>query len=103
VEIDPVTRVAQPIYDATRSGLFNRNFWSDIVSGAQRLKGGNTLICSGVRGRLFEVTRAGDIVWEYMSPYANPTFQGPVTTRIYRAYRLPFRWWYFPSSPQAFE
>ncbi len=45
------------------------SFYSAFVSGAQRLKNGNTLICSGAKGRFFEVTPVGDIVWEYWNPY----------------------------------
>jgi hypothetical protein len=44
------------------------SFYSRIISGAQRLPNGNTLICSGVPGRLFEVTVDGRIVWEYVNP-----------------------------------
>jgi hypothetical protein len=28
------------------------------------------MICSGVGGRLLEVTRSGDIVWEYRNPFS---------------------------------
>jgi hypothetical protein len=38
---------------------------------------------------MFEVTREGTIVWEYMYPVfsgANPT------NNVYRAYRVPYRW-----------
>ena len=45
------------------------SFYSAFVSGAQRLKNGNTLICSGAKGRFFEVTQEGEIVWEYWNPY----------------------------------
>ena len=44
------------------------DFFSPIGSGVQRLPNGNTLICAGTTGRLFEVTPAGEIVWEYISP-----------------------------------
>jgi hypothetical protein len=44
------------------------SFYSGIISGAQRLLNGNTIVCSGINGRLFEVTSAGDIVWEYINP-----------------------------------
>ncbi len=43
-------------------------FYSPFVSGAQRLKTGNTLICQGMSRRLFEVTPAGSVVWEYVDP-----------------------------------
>lgn len=45
------------------------DFFSGHISGAMRLVNGNTLICEGETGRLFEVTRAGKTVWEYRNPY----------------------------------
>jgi len=45
------------------------SFYSPFVSGAQRLKNGNTLITEGARGRFFEVTPEKEIVWEYLNPY----------------------------------
>jgi len=44
------------------------DFYSPYVSGSQRRENGNTLVCDGNHGRLFEVTRQGDTVWEYLSP-----------------------------------
>ena len=41
---------------------------SGIRSGQQRLPNGNTLITESDGGRLFEVTRNGQIVWEYIDP-----------------------------------
>ncbi len=40
-------------------------FQSSFVSNAERLPNGNTLICSGMQGRIFEVTAAGQEVWSY--------------------------------------
>jgi hypothetical protein len=45
------------------------SFWSSFISGAQRMKNGNTFINEGARGRFFEVTKEGEIVWEYLNPY----------------------------------
>jgi len=45
------------------------SFFAPFVSGAHRLENGNTFICSGPQGRIFEVTRDGEIVWEYRNPY----------------------------------
>jgi len=45
-----------------------QNFYSPHISGLQRLPNGNTLICSGAYGHLFEVTTDGYVVWEYVSP-----------------------------------
>jgi hypothetical protein len=66
-----------------------RSFFSWFISGCQRLPGGNTLICEGLWGRLFEVTPAGEIVWEYVSPYMveydHPAYKKTnVTFRCYR-------------------
>ena len=44
------------------------DFYSSEISGAHRLPNGNTLICAGVRGTFFEVTPAGETVWEYVNP-----------------------------------
>ena len=44
-------------------------FYSPFVSSAQRLPNGNTLITEGSDGRIFEVTRNHELVWEYISPY----------------------------------
>ncbi len=49
------------------------DFYSSFISGAQRLPNGNTLICSGANGTLFEVTPEKEIVWKYI----NPTKAGP--------------------------
>lgn len=43
-------------------------FYSAFISGARRLASGNTIIASGAAGRIFEVTRAGEIVWDYANP-----------------------------------
>jgi hypothetical protein len=40
-------------------------FGGPTQCGAQRLPNGNTLVCSAIDGRVFEVTEAGAIVWEY--------------------------------------
>ena len=75
-------------------------FYSPHISGAQRLWTGNTLICEGLWGRIFEVTPGGDIVWEYISSHFGPC--GPASevhskaigNWVFRAYR------YAPDSPE---
>lgn len=44
------------------------NFFSEIISSAQRLPNGNTLICEGQLGHFFEINENGQIVWEYINP-----------------------------------
>jgi hypothetical protein len=48
------------------------------ISGAQRQPNGNTLMCAGPFGALYEVTAAGSIVWKYISPVTDtgPLHQG---------------------------
>ena len=41
------------------------SFYSDHLGSAQRLPDGNTLICAGVSGVIFQVTRSGKMVWKY--------------------------------------
>ncbi|HEX6311129.1 MAG TPA: aryl-sulfate sulfotransferase [Acidimicrobiia bacterium] len=44
-------------------------FFAHHTSGAQRLPNGNTLIADGPHGVVFEVTPAGEKVWEYVNPF----------------------------------
>ena len=65
-------------------------FHSSFISGAQRLPNGNTLICEGMWGRLFEVLPDGEVVWEYISPYFvpdEPKTESSGTNSIFRAFR----------------
>ena len=82
LEINPVTLELVWSYA-------NPRFFSTNISGAQRLPNGNTLITAGAGGRMFEVTREGAIVWEYMFPL----FSGPnASNAVYRSYRIPYDW-----------
>ena len=61
------------------------DFLSLVISNAQRLTNGNTLIVSGLQGALFEVTPQGREVWRYISPVVDGegVFQGdPVPFEI---------------------
>ena len=69
-------------------------FFSPYISGAQRLANGNTLICEGCHGRVFEVTHEGETVWEYVSPFMGPDRAGDPSNEVFRAYR------YAEDSPQ---
>ena len=65
IEVDP--RTSEIVWRYTDQSIFE--FFSPYISGAQRLANGNTLICEGCHGRLFEVTHDGEVVWEYVSPH----------------------------------
>lgn len=51
--------------------------FSPIISGAQRLANGNTLITYGGLGTFVEVTPEGEEVWKYVSPHTNTGMLGP--------------------------
>ena len=81
LEINPVT--LELVWSYT-----NARFFASNISGAQRLPNGNTLITSGPTGRIFEVTKDGSIVWEYVWP----SFGANGQNSVYRAYRVPYSW-----------
>jgi hypothetical protein len=62
-------------------------FFSSYISGAQRLPNGNTLICEGVGGRIFEVTAEREIVWEYINPHFGEARVFGVSNAVFRAFR----------------
>jgi hypothetical protein len=55
------------------------------------LPNGNTLICEGAPGRIFEVTRNKEIVWEYINPMLAPSGVGltdaELANSVFRAHR----------------
>lgn len=83
IEFDPQTR--QVVWEYRGKPTYT--FFSPHISGAQRLATGNTLICEGQWGRIFEVTPEGEIVWEYVSPFMRPDRNGDPSNEVFRAYR----------------
>ena len=72
------------------------NFFSSFISSARRLPNGNTLIDEGMNGRFFQVSRSGEIVWEYVNPYFATqalNSNAPVYTDwVFRAQPVPYDW-----------
>jgi hypothetical protein len=64
----------------------NQLFYSSGLSGAQRLPNGNTLVCEGVRGRLFEVTPEGHPVWEYVNHLSGEESDPTAPRRHFQVY-----------------
>jgi hypothetical protein len=91
LEFDPVSLDIVWQYTAAEAGfitpIYGSRFYSSIVSGAQRLPNGNTLITEGVGGRVFEVTPDHRLVWEFVNPWS-----GALGNLVYRAYRVPYEW-----------
>ncbi len=109
VEYDPVTKKVVWEYSHTANKgdknivgpwtLYGDSFfYSEFISIAQRLPNGNTLITEGNKSRIFEVTPAKEIVWEYINPY---TSSDPAMPFTYRAYRVPYD--YVPQLPKGQE
>ena len=89
LEIDPTTlEVVWEFSGRTFGGMMgivaDSKFYSPLISSAQRLPNGNTLICEGCYMRMFEVTPDKEVVWEFIAP-----FKG-MREMVYRAYRYPY-------------
>ncbi|MDH5533152.1 MAG: aryl-sulfate sulfotransferase [Candidatus Pacebacteria bacterium] len=67
IELDPKT--LEVVWEYSGDGLGGIHFFSALMGGAQRLENGNTLITESMTGRIFEVTRDKELVWEYVNPY----------------------------------
>ncbi len=104
IEVDPITlevvwSYEQPDPNTVPPGENFAPFRSDLASSAQRLVNGNTLITEALSGRIFEVTQAGELVWEWVSPFGpNAPYGDPSQgvfrpgNLVYRAYRIPRSW-----------
>ncbi len=82
VEVDPDTNGIVWEYRADPASAFFTHF----TGGCERLPNGNTLICEGYEGRLFEVTPKGQVVWEYVSPFFRNEPDG-YANRVFRTHR----------------
>jgi len=89
IEVNPKTYEIE--WEYTGSPL--NEFYSSVCANAQRLPNGNTLVCESTKGRIFEITYEGELVWEYMVPFYAPGLSketGFILGRnnyVHRAYR----------------
>ena len=91
LEINPLNTSLVSEYTADKSGRPIWTFFSQFISSAQRQPNGNTLICEGANGRFFEVTPAGEIVWEYVNPFSH--LNGNIrTNQVFRVAKVPESW-----------
>ena len=78
-------------FDWTYQSPNPSDFYSNIISGAERLENGNTLICEGVGGRFFEIDADGNKVWEYVNPVNDEgtmaQFSEPTLNNVFRCSR----------------
>ena len=73
----------------SRAGDEAPRLWSELRGYAQRLPGGTTLVTESERGRAIEVTRSGEVVWEFLNPERREGPNGPERRRIYRMTAVP--------------
>lgn len=79
IEINPIDKKVVWEYKNKKS------FFADHIGFAQRLPNGNTLITDGPKGRVFEVTNEGELVYEYYTPFIN---KEGYREKIYRAFKI---------------
>jgi hypothetical protein len=84
LEVHPATNEIVWKYEGTPP----MSFYSHHISSAERLANGNTLICEGAAGRIFEVLPNQSIVWEYINPFFYPDRRsGASDNATFRAHR----------------
>jgi hypothetical protein len=66
--------------------VHGRIHFSPFISGAERMPNGNTVICSGGNGVVFEVTKEKEVVWHWVRP--TPNLQSAVRWGIFRVHRF---------------
>jgi Arylsulfotransferase (ASST) len=66
VNVDPGLTGAEVVWDYKT--LSYQSLFAEFQGFAQRLPNGNTVITSAGEGHVIEVTAAGDIAWEFVSP-----------------------------------
>lgn len=72
IEVDPNSNEVVHVHGPAEG------FFSKTRGCAQRLDNGNTLITESDTGRAFEVTRAGETVWEYHNPMTENGVRKPL-------------------------
>jgi hypothetical protein len=82
VEVDPLTD--RIVWQYQPKVVFS--FFSGHIGGAERLDNGNTLICEGQSGRVFEVTPESEVCWEWINPMIMP-FKNVRCQMLFRAHR----------------
>ena len=61
---------------------------SPVLGAVQELPNGNVLVTESTRGHAVEVTRAGEVVWEFLNPYVTGP-NGAFVAAIFEMIRVP--------------
>lgn len=94
-EVDGNGAYLPPAADWTYVKPDTSSMYSNIISGAQRLENGNTLIDVGRPGYAFEIDENENVVWEFKNPLiaSGPATQGDTlalsTNMMFRMVRYP--------------
>jgi hypothetical protein len=80
VELDPATGRIVWEYRAADPP----SFYSKSRGAAQRLRNGNTLVTESDRGRAFEVTPDGEVVWDFVDPHLTARREPEIIFRMRR-------------------
>ena len=80
VELDPIAKKIVWSYRAPSPS----DFFTVARGSCQRLPNGNTLITDSNHGRAFEVTPAGEIVWDFLNPHLSADNKRPSMRRVER-------------------
>ncbi len=80
IELDPQTEKIVWEYKADPPD----SFYTISRGSAQRLPNGNTLMAESDKGRAFEVTPGGEVVWEFICPHKIETGKRSAISRIKR-------------------
>ena len=63
--VDPATDVVEIVYQGSKEAPF----YSKYMGKMQFLRNGNLLVTESVRGRVFELSKENEVVWEYISRF----------------------------------
>lgn len=80
IELDPITRTIVWEYRAPQP----EELFSPSRGSSQRLGNGNVLLANSDSGHALEVTREGEIVWEFVNPSVNEKGQPATIVRMKR-------------------
>jgi hypothetical protein len=83
IEVDPASKAV--VWEHQANPPFS--LFSPHISSADRQPNGNTVICEGVSGRILEVTRRGETVWEWHNPFAQTVRGSQTSFALWRAHR----------------
>jgi len=92
-EVDPKTN--EIVWSFNGISWVCGSFRSWHISGCNRLPNGNTFITEGEPGRLFQVTKEGEIVWEYTNPFVTYRIRNGekfINPSVFKARVVPPSW-----------